>query len=193
MSTYLIVCIIPSCRSKYGTPTVSILCSATGVIFLSWMSFQEILEFLNFLYAIGMLLEFAAFIKLRVKKPDLHRPYKVPFQTFGATMLCLPPALLLVLVMCLASLRTYFVSGCVIIVGVLLYPLLVHAKDRKWAHFDAEQPAEPPFNCPAGHSSASQLHPEDADEASVGLLTDLSPGTEQEPSKLRSEEVLKLE
>ncbi|CAB4320971.1 unnamed protein product [Prunus armeniaca] len=180
-------------RSKYGTPTISILCSATGVIFLSWMSFQEILEFLNFLYAIGMLLEFAAFIKLRVKKPDLHRPYKVPFQTFGATMLCLPPALLLVLVMCLASLRTYFVSGCVIIVGVLLYPLLVHAKDRKWAHFDAEQPAEPPLNCPAGHSSASQLHPEDADEASVGLLTDLSPGTEQEPSKLRLEEVLKLE
>ncbi|BBH09673.1 Amino acid permease family protein [Prunus dulcis] len=174
-------------RSKYGTPTVSILCSATGVIFLSWMSFQEILEFLNFLYAIGMLLEFAAFIKLRVKKPDLHRPYKVPFQTFGATMLCLPPALLLVLVMCLASLRTFFVSGCVIIAGVLLYPLLVHAKDRKWAHFDAEQPAEPLLNCPAGHSSALQLHPEDADEASVGLLTDLSPDTEQEPSKLRTQ------
>ncbi|KAK1558793.1 hypothetical protein Q3G72_006699 [Acer saccharum] len=38
-------------RSKYGTPTISILCSATGVIFLSWMSFQEILEFLNFFVA----------------------------------------------------------------------------------------------------------------------------------------------
>lgn len=141
-----------------------------------------------------MLLEFAAFIRLRVKKPDLHRPYKVPFETFGVTMLCLPPALLLVLVMCLASLRTFFVSGAVIIVGVLLYPLLVHAKDRGWAQFDAEKPAEPPINCPDGHSAASKLHQEDADEASVGLLTDLSSiTTEQESSKLRLEEVLKLE
>ncbi|CAA0820519.1 Probable polyamine transporter [Striga hermonthica] len=41
-------------RSKYNTPTFSILCSASGVILLSWMSFQEILEFLNFFYAIGV-------------------------------------------------------------------------------------------------------------------------------------------
>ncbi|CAN6544447.1 unnamed protein product [Malus baccata var. baccata] len=182
-------------RSKYGTPTISILCSATGVIFLSWMSFQEILEFLNFLYAIGMLLEFAAFIKLRVKKPDLHRPYKVPLETFGATMLCLPPALLLVLVMCLASLKTFFVSGAVIMFGVLLYLLLVQAKDRKWVRFDGEQPAETPIHCPDGHSAVSHLHEEGADEAAVGLLTDLSSvDTEQESSKLRSEEeALKLE
>jgi amino acid transporter len=58
--------------SKYGTPTYNILLSATGIIILSCMSFQEIIEFLNFLYALGMLLEFAAFIKLRIKKPDLH-------------------------------------------------------------------------------------------------------------------------
>ncbi|KAJ0653673.1 putative protein kinase CAMK-CDPK family [Helianthus annuus] len=64
------------------------------------MSFQEILELLNFLYAIGMLFEFEAFIKLRLKKPDLHRPYKVPLKTFSATLLCVPPAFLLVLVMC---------------------------------------------------------------------------------------------
>ncbi|KAJ0649888.1 putative polyamine transporter RMV1 [Helianthus annuus] len=63
------------------------------------MSFQEILELLNFLYAIGMLFEFEAFIKLRLKKPDLHRPYKVPLKTFSATLLCVPPAFLLVLVM----------------------------------------------------------------------------------------------
>ncbi|KAF9604422.1 hypothetical protein IFM89_006431 [Coptis chinensis] len=68
--------VIFALRSKY--PTISILCSATGVIFLSWMSFQEIIEFFNFLYSIGMLLEFAAFIKLRIKRPELHRPYKVP-------------------------------------------------------------------------------------------------------------------
>ncbi|KAG5061717.1 hypothetical protein AAZX31_01G228200 [Glycine max] len=123
-------------RSVYGTPTFSILFSATGVIFLSWMSFQEIIEFLNFLYAVGMLLEFAAFITLRLKKPNLYRPYRVPLSTFWATMLCLPPALLLILVMCLASLTTFFVSGAVILVGFILYPFLVQAKNKNWILFE---------------------------------------------------------
>ncbi|KAB1208490.1 hypothetical protein CJ030_MR7G022652 [Morella rubra] len=181
-------------RSKYGTPTISILCSATGVIFLSWMSFQEILEFLNFLYAMGMLLELAAFIKLRIKKPDLHRPYKVPLQTFGVTMLCLPPALLLVLVMCLASVRTLIVSGAIIITGVLLYPLLVPAEDRNWTPIDAEQPPLPPDNSVEDHSDESQPHQEVQDEASVGLLPDLSSTkTKPESSEISSEEDLKLE
>ncbi|GAY48694.1 hypothetical protein CUMW_113680 [Citrus unshiu] len=181
-------------RSKYGTPTLSILCSATGVIFLSWMSFQEILEFLNFLYAIGMLLEFAAFIKLRIKKPDLHRPYKVPLQTFGVTMLCLLPAVLLVLVMCLASLRTFIVSGGVIIVGFLLYPVLVHAKDRKWTQFDIEQPTSPSDIHQESHSAASEMYP-GVDEASVSLLSDLSSTTQpdQDASGSENEELLKTE
>uniref|UniRef100_A0A2N9HJJ8 Amino acid permease/ SLC12A domain-containing protein n=1 Tax=Fagus sylvatica TaxID=28930 RepID=A0A2N9HJJ8_FAGSY len=181
-------------RSKYGTPTISILCSASGVIFLSWMSFQEILEFLNFLYAIGMLLEFAAFIRLRIKKPDLHRPYKVPLQTFGVILLCLPPVLMLVLVMCLASVKTFLVSGAVIIVGFLLYPILVHAKDRKWVQFDAEQPPLPLNNTMEGHSDESQLCQEVQDEALVGLLTNLSSAnTKQESSEILLEEDLKSE
>ncbi|KAE8008103.1 hypothetical protein FH972_004648 [Carpinus fangiana] len=180
-------------RSRHGTPTISILCSATGVVFLSWMSFQEILEFLNFLYAIGMLLEFAAFIKLRIKKPDLHRPYRVPLQTFGVMMLCLPPSLMLVLVMCLASVKTFIVSGAVIVTGGLLYPTLVHAKDRKWARFDADQPPLPPNNTPAeGLSGVSQQHQEVQDEAIVGLLSS-SPSTRQESSEMLLEEDLKLE
>jgi len=162
------------CRSKYGTPTISILCSATGVIFLSWMSFQEILEFLNFLYAIGMLLEFAAFIKLRIKKPELHRPYKVPLQTLGATLLCLPPAMLLVLVMCLASVQTFLVCSVVILLGFLLYPTLVHAKDRKWAKFDTDEPGLPSSTSLEENSVLLQPHQEVADEASVNLLSDLS-------------------
>ncbi|KAI4295749.1 hypothetical protein L6164_035760 [Bauhinia variegata] len=158
-------------RSKYGTPTVSILFSATGVIFLSWMSFQEILEFLNFLYAIGMLLEFAAFIRLRLKKPDLHRPYKIPLQTFGVTMLCLPPALLLVFVMCLASLRTFFVSGAVIVVGFIIYPILVQAKKRKWVSFEAEQNPLASDAWLQSHSVLSELDDHEIkDEGSVELL-----------------------
>lgn len=173
-------------RSKHGTPTVSILSSATGVIFLSWMSFQEILEFLNFLYSVGMLLEIAAFIRLRVKKPDLHRPYRVPLETFGVTLLCMPPVVLLVLVMCLASLRTVIISGMVVIVGFLLYPALVHAKSRKWIHFNDDQPGAASETDSQGISTTMCGI---ADEASEKLLP--SEIIEQGGSANSSEEVLK--
>lgn len=180
-------------RSKYGTPTISILCSATGVVFLSWMTFQEILEFLNFLYSIGMILEFAAFIRLRIKKPELHRPYRVPLQTFGATMLCVPPTLLLVLVMCLASAKTFLVSGTVILVGMLLYPLVIHAKDKKWVRFEAQE-GLPPDNNQVGHHVESKLPQEDTDDAAVTLLSEsASSKTQQDLSSVVVEEVLKLE
>ncbi|KAK2664910.1 hypothetical protein Ddye_003484 [Dipteronia dyeriana] len=180
-------------RSKYGTPTISILCSATGVIFLSWMSFQEILEFLNFLYAIGMLLEFAAFIKLRIKKPDLHRPYKVPLKTFGVTMLCLPPAVLLVLVMCLASVKTFLVSGGVVLLGFFLYPTLVHAKDGGWAEFDNRQLAVP-SRVPNVEDHLLSQPRRGADEAEVSPLLNLpSASTDVEASEVAFEEVLKTD
>lgn len=179
-------------RSKYGTPTISILCSATGVIFLSWMSFQEILEFLNFLYSVGMLLEFAAFIRLRIKKPDLHRPYKVPLQTFGATMLCLPPALLLVLVMCLASFKTYLVSVGVIIFGFLLYPALLYIKYQNCAWFNATVPVALSDNDLEEQPIESQHPQEIADEASVGLLSHLQTSKIEQAPQM-SLEVSKLD
>lgn len=167
---------ISLCRSKYGTPTFSILCSAFGVIFVSWLSFQEILEFLNFLYSIGMLLELAAFVKLRIKKPDLNRPYRVPLQTFGATMLCLPPTALLVLVMCLASAQTFLISGIIIVVGFLLYPTLLQAKNRRWAKFISVQPAAT-LSDAEDRLAESQPVQEVSDEAAVRLLSESSPSS----------------
>ncbi|GJP82727.1 hypothetical protein CLOP_g12972 [Closterium sp. NIES-67] len=115
-------------RSRHGTPVLGIVCSATGIVLLSWMSFQQIVEFLNFLYCFGMLLEFAAFIALRVTQPELNRPYRIPVDTMGAALLCLPPSLLLILVMALASRQTVIASSIMASVGLLLYPLLMWAK-----------------------------------------------------------------
>lgn len=131
------------------------------------MTFQEIVEFLNFLYSVGMLLEFAAFIKLRIKKPDLHRPYKVPFQTVGATVLCLPPALLLLFVMNLASIKTFIVSGSVIILGLFFYPAIVHAKEKKWCHFNTREQLN---DLQDRSAAAFELDQVAADDASLSLL-----------------------
>lgn len=124
-----------SYRSKYGTPVLGIICSASGVLLLSWMSFQEIVEFLNFLYCIGMLLEFAAFVWLRIKQPDLLRPYRVPLGTVGVVLMLLPASGLLLLVMFIASWKTVIFSATISAVGFLAYPALQHAKAKRWLQF----------------------------------------------------------
>lgn len=129
------------------------------------MSFQEIIEFLNFLYALGMLLEFAAFVKLRIKKPDLHRPYKIPVGTVGAVLICIPPTFLIVIVMCLASLRTFVVSASVMVFGALLYFGIEYIKDKRWVSF-VPNPV-PSENC---FGSLPVQIQETHDDASVNLL-----------------------
>lgn len=74
-------------RSQYGTPLIGILFSASGVVLLSWLSFQEIVAAENFLYCFGMLTEFISFVRLRMKYPAASRPYKIPVGTAGAILI----------------------------------------------------------------------------------------------------------
>ena len=48
------------------------------------------------IYCLAELLEFAAFVWLRVKAPNLHRPYRVPLPTWGLILMLLPASVLLV-------------------------------------------------------------------------------------------------
>ncbi|CAL5003882.1 unnamed protein product [Urochloa decumbens] len=122
-------------RSRYGTPLIGILFSAFGVILLSWMSFQEIIAAENYLYCFGMILEFIAFIKLRMTHPNASRPYKIPLGTIGAVLMIIPPALLIVVVMALASFKVMAVSIMAMIVGFVLQPCLVYVEKKRWLRF----------------------------------------------------------
>ena len=63
-------------RSRFGTPAVGILLSSVGIFTMLTFSFLEIVEMLNVVYSMGELLEFAAFVWLRVSQPELKRPFK---------------------------------------------------------------------------------------------------------------------
>jgi len=70
-------------RSKYGTPTAGIIVGSCMCMIFSVFDFNELIEMVNFLYIFAQILEFAAFIKLRVSAPELYRPYRVPLSTRG--------------------------------------------------------------------------------------------------------------
>ncbi|KAL6214089.1 hypothetical protein ACLB2K_013527 [Fragaria x ananassa] len=122
-------------RSHYGTPLMGILFSASGVILLSWLSFQEIVAAENYLYCFGMIMEFIAFVKLRFQHPNLPRPYKIPFGNIGAILICIPPTVLILVVLALASLKIMAISIAAVVVGLVLQPCVEYMKNKRWYDF----------------------------------------------------------
>ncbi|XP_057786658.1 probable polyamine transporter At1g31830 [Salvia miltiorrhiza] len=122
-------------RSRHGTPVVGILFSASGVVLLSWLSFQEIVAAENFLYCFGMILEFIAFVRLRVVAPGAPRPYKIPVGTWGAVLMCVPPTALICVVLGLSSLKVMGVSLVAVAMGLILQPCIKHSEKKKWLRF----------------------------------------------------------
>ncbi|KAK9667729.1 hypothetical protein RND81_13G007300 [Saponaria officinalis] len=124
-------------RSRYGTPLIGILLSASGVVLLSWLSFDEIVAAENFLYTFGMILEFTTFIVLRVKQPGASRPFKIPFGTVGCILMCIPPAVLMCVVLALASVKVMVVSVIAVTIGLVLQPSLRYLERKQVLKFSA--------------------------------------------------------
>ncbi|GER56225.1 amino acid permease family protein [Striga asiatica] len=126
-------------RSRHGTPTVGILLSASGVFVLSWMSFDDIVAAENFLYCFGMVLEFVAFVRLRMVAPRAQRPYRVPVGTVGAALMCVAPTALICAVLYFSTLRVFAVSVAAIVVGLVLQPCMRYSERKGWVRFSTSR------------------------------------------------------
>ena len=74
-----------------------------------------------FLYAAALILEFAALVWLRVKKPAMPRPYRVPHGIAGAIAISVPPVALCFVSIAVSNAATRYVSLAVITAGLLVY------------------------------------------------------------------------
>jgi amino acid transporter len=108
-------------HARYATPWCAILLNSAGVALLIPFSFQELIEVDMCLYAAALLLEFAALVWLRIKQPELARPYRIPYSTGGVIALCIPPVLLCMLSIVLANPATKYVGLGGVAIGVLVY------------------------------------------------------------------------
>lgn len=59
-----------STRSRHGTPTYGIVLGVAVIVALGSFDLDKLIEMLNLNYAIALLMEYAAFLKLRVTNPD---------------------------------------------------------------------------------------------------------------------------
>ncbi|CAA7026705.1 unnamed protein product [Microthlaspi erraticum] len=122
-------------RSIHGTPLVGILFSASGVLLLSGLSFQEIVAAENLLYCGGMVLEFLGFVVMRMKCPDKSRPYKIPVGNVGSVLVCVPPVVLICFVVALSTVKVGLVSFVMVVVGFLMKPFLDYMDRKRWVKF----------------------------------------------------------
>ncbi|XP_058223907.1 probable polyamine transporter At1g31830 isoform X2 [Rhododendron vialii] len=143
-------------RSLYGTPLVGILFSASGIILLSWLSFEEIVAAENFLYCFGMILEFISFIRLRIKYPATSRPFKIPVGTVGSILLCIPPTISIGVVLALSSLKVAVISLVAVVIGLVMQPCLKHVEKKKWLKFSENSDLPDPL-CDAAHEDTETL------------------------------------
>jgi len=82
---------------KTGAPAVSILVCAVGWGLALNLGFERLIELDLLLYGLSLILEFVALLVLRLREPDLPRPYRVPGGLAGAALLGVAPTTLIVL------------------------------------------------------------------------------------------------
>ncbi|OWM73402.1 probable polyamine transporter At3g13620 [Punica granatum] len=121
---------------KFGTPWVGILVSASIALAVSFMDFTDIVSSANFLYSLGMLLEFASFIWLRWKLPSIKRPYRVPLNVPGLVIMCLIPSGFLVVIMKYATGVVYLISGLMTVGAIGWFFLMRFCKSKKIFKFN---------------------------------------------------------
>lgn len=108
-------------RSRHGTPTGGIVLGGAILVLMGLLNVEALIEMLNFLYCVSLLMEYCAFLTLRIRRPNLERPWRVPLGTPGCALALFPAVCMTFLIMSLASWQTYIVAVGVTTVGVLIF------------------------------------------------------------------------
>ncbi len=123
-------------KTEAGVPWVSVVvCSIAWALALG-MSFERLISIDLVLYGAALLLEFIALVALRVKEPELLRPFQVPGGIWGAAAMGIGPALLIGFALWaargerIAGLPSLGFSACVAGAGPLIY-LVARGRRRR--------------------------------------------------------------
>jgi amino acid transporter len=82
-------------KTATGVPAVSVVLCSVGWALALGLSFERLISIDLVLYGAALLLEFVALVVLRVREPELKRPFRVPGGIWGAAGMGVGPALLI--------------------------------------------------------------------------------------------------
>jgi amino acid transporter len=112
---------------RFGTPWTAIVVSAACYAAFAVFSFKELIVLNVWLYSLSLVVELAAFVRLRVTEPDMPRPWRVPGGFAGAITVATFPLLFCVGAIATAG-WTNTIAG---VVAALTGPLAYLALGRR--------------------------------------------------------------
>ena len=116
-----------SLYSTFGASRASIftICAITGT--LAALSFDSLVVIMSILYIGALLLEFAALLKFRMRRPNAPRPFRIPGGLAGLAYVCLPPLGVSAAILA-SALHEGSLSDrqCLIIAGIVLSGVLLY-------------------------------------------------------------------
>jgi amino acid transporter len=110
-----------------GAPWVAIVVCATFWALATVLGFEATVMLDVLLTGLSILLEFAALIALRIKEPNLARPFRVRGGYAGVILLSLPPAALIAISCArnhaerIGPLNSFTIGLCLVLLGVGFY------------------------------------------------------------------------
>ncbi|KAL6593763.1 hypothetical protein ACP70R_048664 [Stipagrostis hirtigluma subsp. patula] len=122
--------------TRFGTPWVAISLSTVVTLAVSFLAFDDVVATANFLYGLGTLLEFAAFLWLRATRPDLKRPYRVPLPLPALVAMCAVPSAFLASVSVVAGRTVFALAGALTVLAVGWHGAMRLCRSRKWLRFN---------------------------------------------------------
>jgi amino acid transporter len=106
---------------RFGTPWVAVVLSAVLYAAFAAFSFKELIVLNVWLYSLSLLIELAAFVHLRVRAPEMARPWRVPGGFASALAVAGVPAALSVLAMATAGWLNTLAGATAALTGPVVY------------------------------------------------------------------------
>jgi amino acid transporter len=106
---------------RFGTPWVSVIVSSACYSVFAYWSFKDLIVLDIWLYSLTLLLELAAFVALRMREPDLPRPWRVGGGAAGMWVAAALPAACGLLAMATAGWTNSLVGMLAAVSGPLAY------------------------------------------------------------------------
>jgi amino acid transporter len=110
--------------ARFGTPWTAVIVSAVLYAAFAVFSFKELIVLNVWLYSLSLLVELAAFVRLRVTAPDMSRPWRVPGGLHVAIGVVAFPVLFCLGAMATAGWMNTIAGVTAAITGPLAYRLL---------------------------------------------------------------------
>jgi amino acid transporter len=113
--------------NKNGVPWVSLIALGVAWMLSLGLSFSRLVMLDIMLYGLSLILEFVALIVLRLREPDLPRPFRVPGSPWLLALWACGPTFLIALSAIrnhgekLGSINALWIAGVLIVAGVLAY------------------------------------------------------------------------